>query len=595
MKKTISLNSRKAGALVLVLALGLASMSLAAEDTWTQKADMPTARFVPSSSVVDGKIYVFGGTPDGHICFPTVEEYDPATDTWTRKDDMPMARGAPASSVVNGRIYVIGGGPYLYGAPYSSVIEYDTKTDTWIAKANMPTARSWLSTSVVDGKIYAIGGARDYKGAPLSRVEEYDPATDTWTRKADMPTARTCLSTSAVNGKIYVIGGTLGSSQWYQGLSTVEEYDPATDTWTKKADMPIPRTYISTCAVNDKIYAIGGLTTGAGDHVSSVEEYDPSTDTWIRKADIPTARSGLVTCAVNGKMYAIGGWADNNWTGISTVEEYDTGLTVSSPDFNGDGIVDSADVCIMVDHWHTDYPLCDIAPAPFGDGIVDVQDLILLSEHLFEDYRMIAHWMLDEEAGETAHDSARNYNGTLNGEPLWQPEGGILDGALEFDGNDDYISTPFVLNPEEKSFSAFAWIQGGSPGQVIISQSDITGARGTIPGCTWLGINSSNGSLMTGLMDTAFGPLESDSFITDGQWHHIGLVYDLVTMRRHLYLDGAEVAADTDFIGGVQTTGGLYIGAGQALDASSFFSGLIDDVRVYNIALTAEEIAALVQ
>jgi len=264
-------------------------------------------------------------------------------------------------------------------------------------------------------------------------------------------------------------------------------------------------------------------------------------------------------------------------------------------DFNGDGIVDSADVCIMVDHWHTDYPLCDIAPAPFGDGIVDVQDMILLSEHLFEDYRMITHWMLDEEAGETAHDSAGNYNGTLNGEPLWQPEGGILDGALEFDGNDDYISTPFVLNPEEKSFSAFAWIQGGSPGQVIISQSDITGARGTIPGCTWLGINSSNGSLMTGLMDTAFGPLESDSFITDGQWHHIGLVYDLVTMRRHLYMDGAEVAADTDFIGGVQTTGGLYIGAGQALDASSFFSGLIDDVRVYNIALTAEEIAALVQ
>ena len=286
MKKTISLNSRKAGALVLVLALGLASMSLAAEDTWTQKADMPTARFVPSSSVVDGKIYVFGGTPDGHICFPTVEEYDPATDTWTRKDDMPMARGAPASSVVNGRIYVIGGGPYLYGAPYSSVIEYDTKTDTWIAKANMPTARSWLSTSVVDGKIYAIGGARDYKGTVLSRVEEYDPATDTWTRKADMPTARTCLSTSAVNGKIYAIGGTLGSSQWYQGLSTVEEYDPATDTWTKKADMPIPRTYISTCAVNDKIYAIGGIT---GSFVTVVqndrnERYDPLEDKTIPSA-----------------------------------------------------------------------------------------------------------------------------------------------------------------------------------------------------------------------------------------------------------------------------------------------------------------------
>jgi len=53
-------------------------------------------------------------------------------------------------------------------------------------------------------------------------------------------------------------------------------------------------------------------------------------------------------------------------------------------DFNGDGIVDSADICIMVDHWGTDEPLCDIGPMPWGDGIVDVQDLIILAEHLFE-------------------------------------------------------------------------------------------------------------------------------------------------------------------------------------------------------------------
>ncbi|MHC4561041.1 MAG: LamG-like jellyroll fold domain-containing protein, partial [Planctomycetota bacterium] len=47
---------------------------------------------------------------------------------------------------------------------------------------------------------------------------------------------------------------------------------------------------------------------------------------------------------------------------------------------------------------------------------------------------------------------------------------------------------------------------------------------------------------------------------------------------------------DTDFIGGIQTTGGLYIGAGQALDAGTFFSGLIDDVRIYDKVLTLEEI-----
>ncbi|MFC1634258.1 protease inhibitor I42 family protein [Planctomycetota bacterium] len=54
-------------------------------------------------------------------------------------------------------------------------------------------------------------------------------------------------------------------------------------------------------------------------------------------------------------------------------------------DLNGDGIVDSADMCIIVDHWGTDNKLCDIGPMPWGDGIVDVQDLIVLAEHLFEE------------------------------------------------------------------------------------------------------------------------------------------------------------------------------------------------------------------
>ncbi len=54
-------------------------------------------------------------------------------------------------------------------------------------------------------------------------------------------------------------------------------------------------------------------------------------------------------------------------------------------DLNADGIVDSADMCIIVDNWGTDNSLCDIGPMPWGDGVVDVQDLIILAEHLFEE------------------------------------------------------------------------------------------------------------------------------------------------------------------------------------------------------------------
>jgi hypothetical protein len=264
-------------------------------------------------------------------------------------------------------------------------------------------------------------------------------------------------------------------------------------------------------------------------------------------------------------------------------------------DFNGDGIVNSADMCIMVDHWGEDYPLCDIGPMPWGDGIVDVQDLIVLAEHLFEDYRMLAHWKLDETEGDIAYDGAGDNDGTVYGTPAWQPADGKVRGALQFDGIDDYVSTAFILDAGAGAFSTFAWIKTDTPGQVIISQADQTVGRGLRAGSTWLGTDPSGGKLMTGLMETLFGPLESDSVITDGQWHHVGLVYDLTGFHRHLYVDGAQVAEDANPVGGVASSGGLYIGAGQDLDAASFFSGLIDDVRIYNTALSGEEIGALVQ
>ena len=115
----------------------------------------------------------------------------------------------------------------------------------------------------VNGKIYAIGGFANFFDEPaLSTVEAYDPATDTWTKKADMPTARGIFSTSEVNGKIYAIGGFANFFD-EPALSTVETYDPATDTWTKKADMPTARGFFSTSVVNEKIYAIGGVAQGA--------------------------------------------------------------------------------------------------------------------------------------------------------------------------------------------------------------------------------------------------------------------------------------------------------------------------------------------
>jgi N-acetylneuraminic acid mutarotase len=298
---------------------------------------MPTARGGLSASAVNGKIYVIGGGKDETLSI--VEEYNPATNTWTRKADMPTPRGCLSTSVVNGKIYAIGGATTEF-VSLSVVEEYNPATDTWEQKTDIPTARYGLSTSVVNGKIYAIGGNT---GNPawvnIPAVEEYDPATDTWMKKADMPTQIVMLSTSVVNGKIYAIGGGLHPNV---SLSTVEEYDPATDTWAKRADMPTPRWGLSTSVVNGYIYAIGGTPGGPRPRptLSTVEVYDAATDTWTKKADMLTARCGLSTSLVNGYIYAIGGAPKDPAVELphpvcSILEAYDTGFRSSGTNMEG--------------------------------------------------------------------------------------------------------------------------------------------------------------------------------------------------------------------------------------------------------------------
>jgi len=143
-----------------------------------------------------------------------------------------------------------------------------------------------------------------------------------WAKKADMPTARRGLSTCAVNGKIYAIGG-FGLNR--KMLSTVEEYNPVTNTWKKKADMPTARACISASVVNGKIYVFGGRSS---DTATRVEKYDPATDGWTEMADMLTARRWLSTSVVNGKIYAIGGCAEQEI--LATVEVYDTGFDVDA-------------------------------------------------------------------------------------------------------------------------------------------------------------------------------------------------------------------------------------------------------------------------
>ncbi len=554
-----------------------------AEYIWAQKANMPTPRWSQTSAVVNGKIYVIGGgtsqdEPNERLLF-TVEEYDPVTDTWTPKADMPSARGwnSLSSAVVDEKVYVIGGNIYdngHYDAWSSTVDEYNPATDTWTRKADMPTARNYLATVAVDGKIYAIGGTTSYSDG-FSTVEEYDPATDTWTRKSDMPIRLWGLCANVVQGKIYTLGGRPG----LQAIPRVQEYDPATDTWTQKGDMPIGTSQMDSVVLDDKIIVMGGWLWSANLPYTIVQMYDPETDIWTIERNTPFLRACFSADVVNNRIYVIGGTdKPHPCPALSTVYELSVDFP---PDFNGDFRIDVDDLLTLIEYWGGNEPLIDIAPKFNPDGIVNALDLeVFMSywEQELDDPRLIAHWRLDAIEGDVAYDSAGENDAVILGEATWAPENGHIDGALNFDGTDDYFQTPRLLNPANGVFSIFTWIKGGAPGQVILSQDR---AR------DWLLADNENGCLKTTIETTGrgSGSLCSETVITDGSWHRVGLMWD--GTYRTLSVDDVVVAMDVRTPGALENTNGnLYLGVGSNLESGSFWSGLIDDVRIYDRAVS---------
>ncbi len=130
-----------------------------------------------------------------------------------------------------------------------------------------------------------------------------------WSRVAPFPEASEELYGIASGGKLHVFGG-LAPGWTSKGL--VYEYDPASDTWTKKKNMPLPSHHLALAEIKGKIYVLGGFAKpGKGPTawvpLDNAWEYDPGADSWKALAPLPTRRGSANALVHEGRIYVIGG------------------------------------------------------------------------------------------------------------------------------------------------------------------------------------------------------------------------------------------------------------------------------------------------
>jgi N-acetylneuraminic acid mutarotase len=193
----------------------------------------------------------------------------------------------------------------------------------------------------INGKIY-VGGGYVATGTDAYDFYEYDPATDKWTKKADLPgaTNRSAGISFSANGKGYIGLGTENylSTSPENLLKDLWMYDPATDTWTQKASLPDSGRNNSACfVVNNKAYVIGGEVTSSGLVTTDVWEYDVTNDTWASKSPYPNGPVEMPFAFSIGNKGYISCGLINKAASIDKTFEYDPAADTWTPkkDFPG--------------------------------------------------------------------------------------------------------------------------------------------------------------------------------------------------------------------------------------------------------------------
>ena len=196
---------------------------------------------------------------------------------------------------------------------------------------------------------------------------------------------------------------------------------------------------------------------------------------------------------------------------------------------------------------------------------------------------LLGWWKLDETDGNTAADSSGSGNdGTLIGNSVWRPKGGKIGGAIELSGKGDYVK---IVNESAfditNQITIAAWVNITSVPQewtAIVTKGDSAWRMST---------DFANNIFHFGLGSDY---LNGKKTFSSGQWHHVVCVYDGQKMSTYVdcILDASKPRS------GPIATNDFPVCIGENIELMGrCFNGLIDDVRVYNYALSENEIGAL--
>jgi hypothetical protein len=227
--------------------------------------------------------------------------FDPESNAWSTLADMPTARSKASAAAVNGKLYVIGGWSAT-GAPVASVDVFDPVAGTWstLAGVTNPAPRAAAGTAVADGKVYLVGGCADGSCTSTKNLVVFDPAAGTFNAGTDYPIAIGWMSCGGISGKVYCGGGAAGTATFKDAFV----YDPAGNSWTELADLPVDLWGSQYAAAGGLLVIAGGVTLGFTTITNKTVAFDPATGAW---QDLPNAAFTRYRGAGACGAYKIGG------------------------------------------------------------------------------------------------------------------------------------------------------------------------------------------------------------------------------------------------------------------------------------------------